>query len=57
MFTFQSRYLQMVTLANSEEPDEMLHKAEFQYGSHCSQNKKQTFLTEMHHNFERFMDI
>ena len=32
---FHSRYLQTGTLANSEDPDEMPHKAAFHLGLHC----------------------
>ena len=32
---FHSGYLQTVTLANSDDPDEMLHIAAFHQGLHC----------------------
>ena len=40
------------TLVNSEDPDEMQHKAAFHQGLHCSLRRKQPSGTEMHHVVE-----
>ena len=40
----------MGTLANSEDPDEMQHKAAFHQGLHCLLRLKQTLGTEIYRN-------
>ena len=42
----------MGTLANSEDPDEMQHKAAFHQGLLCLLRFKQPSGTEIHHNLE-----
>ena len=42
----------MVTLANSEDPDEMQHNAAFHQSPHCLLRSKQPSGTEKHHNLE-----
>ena len=37
----------MVTLANSKDPDEMLHDAAFHQGLHCLPRPKQSLKKEM----------
>ena len=44
----------MGILANSEDPDEMLHNAAFHQGLDCLQRLKQTSGRKMHHNLEFF---
>ena len=44
----------MGTLPNSEDPDEMQHKAAFQRGLHCLLKLKQPSVTEIHHHLETF---
>ena len=43
----------MGTLANSEDPDEMQHKAAFHQGLHCLLRLKQPLGIEIHHNLEK----
>ena len=42
----------MVTLANSEDLDEMQHDAAFHQGQHCLLRLKQPSVTEIQHNLE-----
>ena len=42
----------MCTIANCEDPDEMLQKAAFHQGSHYLIRLKKTSRTETHHNLE-----
>ena len=42
----------MGILANSEDPDEMLHNAAFHQGLHYLLQLKQPSGTEIHHNLE-----
>ena len=42
----------MCTLANSEDPDEMLHNAAFHQGLHCLLRQKQISEKEIHFYFE-----
>ena len=42
----------MVTLANSEDTDEMQHNAAFHRGLHCLPRLKQPSRTEIHNNLE-----
>ena len=42
----------MGNLANSEDPDEMLHHVAFHQGLHCLLRLKQTSWTEIHHDLE-----
>ena len=45
-------YPQTGTLANSADPDEMLHNTASHLGLHCLQIYKQSSGTEMHHYLE-----
>ena len=42
----------MLTLANSEDPDEMLHNAAFHQSLHCLLRQKQSLEKEMQYSFE-----
>ena len=44
------------TLANSKDPDEMLHKAAFHQGLHCLLRQIQSSETEVHHFIEILND-
>ena len=46
---FHSVYQGTVTLANSEDPDELLHYAAFHLGRHCLLRQKQSSGTEINH--------
>ena len=46
-FSFWIPYLQTATLANSEDPDEMLHNATFNQGLHCLLRLKQSSGTKI----------
>ena len=49
----------MVTLANSEDPDEMQHNAAFHQGLHCLIRLKQSLGTEIHHTsyFKKILPV
>ena len=49
---FHSANQETGALANSEDPDEMLHKAAFHQGLHGLQQQKHSLGTKIHHSAE-----
>ena len=51
-YPLRSRYWYKGTLTNSEDTDEMPHKAPFHQGLHCLLRLKQSSGTDIHHFIE-----